>query len=56
MKALLRFIWDGCWHRWKTDHIIITEHLFRGRKDYNSRDYILRCDRCGIVTRKNLAP
>lgn len=56
MIALLSFLWSGCWHKWETLRTIATRHSCDGEYSYTSRDFILRCERCGNVKRRNLQP
>lgn len=61
MKALLEWLWSGCWHRWLTREVIETSHTRANEAgvvvdSWVSRDHILQCARCGRVRRRNLGP
>lgn len=54
MRALLSFLWAGCWHRWS----IYEEGPFRwtmeGKTARTGKWYHLRCDKCGNMKGKNI--
>ena len=56
MIRLLQFLWSGCWHRWKAIRSIKTRHSYDGHYSHTTDDYVLQCERCGNVKRRNLKP
>lgn len=54
MKALLSFLWSGCWHRWKIiDRAVVDHYLWaRDKRPYETRSHFtLQCQKCGRIGR-----
>lgn len=51
MIKLIAFLFTGCWHKWKIIHEarVVDDS---GEKRVGQA-YILQCERCGIVKRKD---
>jgi hypothetical protein len=57
MKKLIIFLLGGCWHEWETIHAQSARLTFiRGQHEQiqNSKVYVLRCKRCGEITKRKI--
>lgn len=54
MKALLSFLWSGCWHRWTIHREGPFETKLSGAIVDRGWYYDLRCEHCGNIKRTDV--